>query len=534
MMTILQIIKGKVACSIASASSPTPRQLRQDDSVQGLVAIYESKQCDLQKENKQLKYQLAALEKQYVQVVNKLEARETAQAATDEAAAVIDQAFVENIPHMSAGQLSAEISSRLQVLKRRIGSLDWHAHRFEATDGTPSVREKQLGEDLQAARAVLHDQEFMLTNVLTAMRTAIIREQQQFEAKLRESNKRFQDGLEEAKRKFAQDKRTLDEEGQAQIFCLKQEYEREVRYHKEQIAELEDKVKSTEDRIEHLKSSHQARLEEGLAKARAEFDAKADDIRAGADATIESMAAESSRIQLDYKKTHNALREELEALRQASQIREVEIRNAAEAELKAKFQNEMQIALKAELKAQECLETEKLQQLEVSYSSKIDMLLREKEQVDARTQSLSEELATTKGHLEEARRDLGRAEQKILELQDGYEQRERAELDQRSASLEISRALEMTKSQHEIEKQGLLEMIEGLEDSLRLVRRDASEQDEIVRQSRLKEQEAKLTIAKYGDMSQKYADLLRVYAPGLGAGGFLERGIAREAAGVAG
>ena len=42
-----------------------------------------------------------------------------------------------------------------------------------------------------------------------------------------------------------------------------------------------------------MKSSHQVKLEEGLApRPEQEFDAKADGIRAGADATIESMAAE--------------------------------------------------------------------------------------------------------------------------------------------------------------------------------------------------------------------------------------------------
>jgi len=562
-----QLISGKVSGGFAGAgagagaSMASPRQLRQDDSVHGIIAVYESKQAELDKDNRHLKSQLEVLQKKYVDVMNRLEGRDKAAAtsaatvAPGVATSIVDADFIDSIPTMGAGQLSAEIASRVKVLQSRVAKLEWHAHRFEAADGPPSIREKQLVEDLEAARSVLHDQGLMLTNVLTALRKAIVKEKQLYEAKMNEADRRLKEEVDESRRKLAQDKQTLDEENQAQVFCLKQEYEREVAYHKEEIAKLEGTVAAMTDKIEHMKSSHQVKLEEGLSKARAEFDAKADDIRAGADATIESMAAESSRIQLDYKKTHTALREEAEMLRKEletaqrgeremegkmkSALREAEERMLVEVEgkraalsaeieaevgarLRSKFDADLKSELKAGLLAQERRDAEKLDQLEASFSAKIDMLLEEKQDGDAHAEGMSAELDIIKEQLVDARRDLERAERRLAEHRDG-DGEHRAD---------VSKALERAESQHQREKQSLLDMIESLEDGLRAAKRDISERDDVVRQSRLKEREATLTISKYDEMTEKYADMMRTYIPGLGGGGFLERGIGRRAQGL--
>ncbi len=563
-----QLIKGKVTGAFASsagtaaaalASSSTaltsPRQARHDESIHGIVAVYESKQSELDKENKQLRTQLASLERKYIDSINKLEGREKALASTasatetGEATSIVDAGFIESIPTMSAGQLSAEIASRVKVLQRRIQSLEWHAYRFEATDGPPSIREKQLVEDLDAARSVLHDQGFMLTNVLTAMRKSIISEQQLYEAKMAESDRRREHDVEQAKRKFEQDRKTLDEENQAQVFCLKQEYEREVAYQKERIAKLEAEVASLEDKLHHMKSSHQVMLEEKLAAAQKEFDDKADGIRAGADATIESMAAEASRIQLDYKKTHNALREEAEALRNelaASQLAmrdmraevearvQLDMRDTLEKELGSKFEAEfdakLDARLKSELQAKERLDAAQLERLEASYSAKIDMLLREKQESDARTEVMDAELEIAKEQLSNARQEFERADRELAGLREREARLECEQREQRSASsIEAAKNLEKADSERRREMARLLEMVGDLEESLRAARQEISERDEVVRRSRLKEQEASMAVSKYDEMTGKYADLLKTYAPGLGTGGFLGRAIARRA-----
>ena len=560
-----QLIKGKVIGSSSSSggisnaanfgSAPafaapstamtSPRQARQDDSIHGIVAVYESKQSELDKENKQLKSQLASLEMKYIDAINRLEGREkaltSAARATGEESSIVDAEFIESIPTMSAGQLSTEIASRIKILHRRIDSLEWHAHRFEASDGPPSIREKQLVEDLNAARSVLHDQGFMLTNVLTAMRKSIIGEHQLYEAKIADSDRKYKEDMQETKRKFEEDRRRLDEESQAQIFCLKQEYEREVSYQKGEIAKLEGEIAALQDNIDHMKSSHQAKLAEQLAQAQREFEEKAEDIRAGADATIESMAAESSRIQLEYKKTHNALREEAEALRDElaasqlamSRMRE-EVRSALEQELGAKFEAEfdekIQTKLQSELAEQARCDAKKYEELEASYAAKIDMLLKEKQEGDARAEALDAELVIAKEQLDSAREDLLRAEQMLGELRERDERFEQLKRDQRKNSIEASETLERANFEHQQEKARLLQIVDGLEDSLRAAKRDISERDDIVRHSRLKEQEALMTISKYDEMSEKYANLLKTYAPGLGAGGFLERGMARRVA----
>ena len=119
----------------------------------------------------------------------------------------------------------------------------------------------------------------MLASMLTAMRKSIISERQMYDEKVAESDKRRKEDVEQAMRKFEQDRKTLDEENQAQVFCLKQEYEREIAYKKDLIAKFEDQVASLEDKLEHSKSRHQVMLEERLAAARKEFDDKADGIR---------------------------------------------------------------------------------------------------------------------------------------------------------------------------------------------------------------------------------------------------------------
>jgi chromosome segregation ATPase len=281
-------------------------------------------------------------------------------------------------------------------------------------------------------------------------------------------------------------------------------------------------------------------LEERLAAARKEFDDKADGIRAGADATIESMAAESSRIQLDYKKTHNVLREEAEALRKeltASQqalrdmrveveaTAQLELRDAVEKELGAKFKSEFDAKLDARLGA----ELQDRERLEASYSAKIDMLLKEKQESDARVEGMNAELEIAKEQLSKARQDSEHAERELAGLRQRGERLECEQRDQLSASIEATNLLEKVKAEHRRETSRLMETVANLEDALRAAKQDASERDEVLRRARLKEQEANLTISKYNEMTEKREDLLKTYAPGLGAGGFLGRGIARMA-----
>lgn len=558
-----QLIKGKVTGTFASSSSAaitSPRQARHDESIHGIVAVYEGKQSELDKENRQLRTQLAALERKYINSINMLEGREKALSSTvsatgtGEATSVVDAGFIESIPTMSAGQLSAEVASRVKRFQRRMESLDWHSHRLEVTDGPLSIREKQLVEDLDSTRSFLHDEGLMLASMLTAMRKSIISERQMYDEKVTESDKRRKEDVEQAMRKFEQDRKTLDEENQAQVFCLKQEYEREIAYQKELIAKLEGEITSLEDKLERTKSSHQVMLEERLAVARKEFEDKADGIRAGADATIENMAAESSRIQLDYKKTHNALREEAEMLREelaASQRAmrdmrdtraeaeanvQLEIRDALEKEIEAKFEADfdakLDARLRAELQAQERREAEQvgqLERLETSYSAKIDMLLKEKQESDARAEGVDAELEIAREQLSKARQDCERAERELAGLRERDERLDCDQRSQRNASVEASKALEKAESEHRCEIARLLETVADLEDSLRLAKQDVSERDEVVRRSRLKEQEANMAKSKYGEMTEKYADLLKTYAPGLGAGELLGRAIARMA-----
>lgn len=523
-------VVGKVGKVPGSISSLSPRQARQDDSIQGIITCYENKQIQYLKQIKDLKSSLASMEGLYAEAMNNLEKRQT---ATVDNCTTVDTDFINAIPGMSAAQLSAEVSTRIKALQRRIHSLDWHADRLESIQGPVSVREKQLASDLDAARSVLHDQEFLLKNVLTSMRTSIIQEKENMDAKLREKTKVFEGSIEASQKKFAQDREELQKENEAQVACLKQEYEQRVSEQQSTIQGLNEDVCRLQSQIEVLQNRHKEGLDEEMRKAKEEFEAELEQIRSGAEATMANMAAESSQVQLDYKRTHSTLRAEANALRERliveKQLREdLERKSTMEADLVVE---EATKGLKLELTRLESKKNEEIARLEASYASKIDMLLRERQDSEATAESLQMDLLLTKDKLQEAHGELEQHSKKIKDLEDTIMSLKEGNAEQ--MSLEIATTLEKVEKEHQAEKQHLVEKLEQLEENLNAAHADLTLKENIVKKVQLKEAEAKLAISRYGELTEYYKGLMSKYAPGLGAGAFLEQAIQKKASAMA-
>ena len=523
-------IAGKVGRIPGTINSLSPRQVRQDDGIQGIISVYESKQRDYVRQIKELKSSLASTEALYADAMNNLEKRQTA--AVD-SSTTVDTEFINAIPDMSAAQLSSEVSMRIKALQRRIHSLDWHAQRLESAQGPLSVREKQLISDLDAARSVLHDQEYLLKNVLISMRSSIIHEKESMDARLREKVKAYEGTLESSQKMFTRDREELQRENEAQVACLKQEYEKKLSEQQAVITNLEAKVAGLQDKIEVLQNRHKEALDEEVRKIKGEFETELEQIRSGAEVTMANMAAESSQVQLDYKRTHSTLRAEANALRERlvveKQLREdVERKSTMEAQVVAE---EATKSLKEELISLTAEKNEELARLDASYASKIDMLLQEKQDSEANAEAIQMDLLLTKDKLQESHRELEKHATRIKDLEELIFDLKQSNTEH--TSTEIAKTLEKVEQEHLAEKQDLVEKMEQLEEDLKAAQADIIAKEDIISKVRLTEAEATLAISRYSELTESYRGLMSKYAPGLGAGALLEQAIQRKASAMA-
>lgn len=519
-------IAGKVGKVPGSITTLSPRQARQDDGVQGIISVYENKQQEYVKQIKELKASLASTEALYAEAMNNLEKRQTG--AVD-SSTTIDTEFINAIPDMSAAQLSSEVSTRIKALQRRVHSLDWHAQRIESTQGPLSLREEQLLSDLNAARSVLHDQEYLLKNVLISMRSSIIHEKENMDARLREKTKVFEGALESSQTRFMQEKRVLLEDNEAQVASLKQEYEQKITEQQEIITDLETKVGRLQSQIEVLQKRHKDALDEEIQKAKEDFEMELEQIRSGAEATMANMAAESSQVQLDYKRTHSTLRAEANALRERLVV-EKQLREDVERKFEKECQAAAEEATKAlqdDIKTIEARKNEEIIRLEASYASKIDMLLQEKQDSEANAESIQMDLLLTKDKLQEAHDELMQHARKIENLEQKI-----TDLKQNNSE-QIVKTLEKAEQEHVAERQDLVDKLGHLQEDLRIAQAEIKEKEDMIAKVRLKEAEATLAISRYGELTEHYKGLMSTYAPGLGAGTLLEQAIQRKASAMA-
>jgi hypothetical protein len=434
---------------------------------------------------------------------------------------------------MTASQLGTEISTRIKMLQRRLGSLDWHSRKLDSSGGPLSVREESMLQDLSLAKSVLHDQEALLTNVLVSLRSSLVREKQQYESKMRDMRKKYDEKYSAMERRYALSQQEHDEEIQAQIASLKQEYEAKISQAITKKDEYQNTICVLEEKIAVLQSNHNERLQEELKKLQREFDTQIEEIQAGAEATMQSMAEESSKIQLDYKRTHNTLRSEAAALRERLMREKTERENLEERmredaeEALSKALLEHQNNAKHRIQELQIEKNEQISKLQESYHSKIDMLLKEKEALEETMEASNMDLIMTKDKLKEANESLENHKIRLHEMEAKI--REIQNRSSSETSLEVARTLEKAEQNFIIEKQEMLDKMESIQEDLRHAESTITEKEDIIKHIKLKEAEATMVVARYEEMTKYYKDLMTKHAPGLGAGTFLEKAIQQRA-----
>lgn len=520
-------IAGKLVKGGGSSTSSGNRSIRFDDGIQSIVTSYENKQAQHVKEINELKAALASLQTEHARAMN---AAMDKQQATTEAETIVDKEFIEKVPHMSANELGAELSTRIKVLQRRLNSLDWNVNNVKnSVDGVLSIRETRLLEELSAARMVLRDQQLLLTNVLVSLRSALAAEHQNFEIRLRERVKKFEESIETMRAAYSRKEAEQEAEIELRIRALKQEFEESLASEKSEKRSLEEKIQVLQSRVDMLQNRHKEALEEEVQRARAEFESELHAVRSGAEATMESMAAESSEIQLDLKRTQTALRAEAAALRERLVMEQTERENVQKAS--ANMVEEAVLAEQGRLlfkvKELEASREEAISKVENSYNTKMDLLVKEKAELEEQYEAANVELMMTKDKLEEIEECLRARSQRLVEAETEVHQLKKSAPE--SLSVGIANALEKAEKHHVAEKQELIDRLETVEQELRKAQCSIADKTKAMAAMQEQETKAEMAVSKYSEMTEYYKDLMAKYAPGLGAGLFLERAIQRKA-----
>lgn len=520
-------IAGKLVKGGGSSTSSGNRHIRCDDGIQSIVTSYENKQAQHVKEINELKAALASLQTEHARAMN---AATDKRQVTTEVETIVDKEFMDNVPHMSANELGAELSTRIKTLQRRLNSLDWQANNVKnSVDGVLSIRETRLLEELSAARMVLHDQQMLLTNVLVSLRSALAAEQQNFEIRLRERAKRFQESLETMKTSYSSKETEQEAEVQLRIRALEQEYQEDLALVRSEKKSLEEKIQVLQSRVDILQNRHKEALEEEVERARAEFESEIHAVRSGAEATMESMAAESSEIQLDLKRTQTALRAEAAALRERLVMEQTERENVQKASAKKVEEAVLaeQERLLCKVKELESSRVEAISNVEKSYNAKMDLLVKEKAKLEEQCEATNVELMMTKDKLEETEECLRSRSERLVEVEKEVEQLKKSAPE--ALSLGIANALEKAEKHHEVEKQELIVRLESVQQELRSAQASIADKTRALKVMEEKGAVAEKVMSEYSEMTEYYKDLMARYAPGLGAGLFLERAIQRKA-----
>ncbi|KAI8102121.1 hypothetical protein M9434_007180 [Picochlorum sp. BPE23] len=524
-------IAGKLVKGGGSSTSSGNRHIRCDDGIQSIVTSYENKQAQHVKEINELKAALASLQTEHARAMN---AATDKRQVTTEVETIVDKDFMEKIPHMSANELGAELSTRIKTLQRRLNSLDWQANNVKnSVDGVLSIRETRLLEELSAARMVLHDQQLLLTNVLVSLRSALAAEHQNFEIRLRERVKKFEESLETMKRSYSSKETEQEAEVQLRIRALEQEYQEGLASERSAKKSLEEKIQVLQSRVDILQNRHKEALEEEVERARAEFESEIHAVRSGAEATMESMAAESSEIQLDLKRTQTALRAEAAALRERLIMEQTERENVQKASTKMVEEAVLaeQGRLLSKVKELEASRDEAISNVEKSYNAKMDLLVKEKAELEEQCEATNVELMMTKDKLEETQECLRSRSERLVEVEKEVLQLKKNAPE--TLSLGIASALEKAEKHHAVEKQELIDRFESLQQELRSAQSSIADKTRAMQVMEEKGAEAEKVVSQYSEMTEYYKDLMARYAPGLGAGLFLERAIQRKATSLA-
>ena len=227
-----------------------------EEGLKNAVAAFERREKDLNQENEELRLALAKLQEEYKNNLNK-----STPIGEDSVMiqSVVDESFLKEVTVMSADELKTELSLRLKMLQRRMNGVS----SYQPNKSQLSSMERRLQEDLEIVRSVAHDQETLMVQVLTALRSAHAIELDSLQEKLR----KLTEDCENARSKSVESS------------VLAQKYAAEILERAEHESALAKKIEDTSSRlkaaeslIQGLKEEKQRDLEEMDSLHRAEIE----------------------------------------------------------------------------------------------------------------------------------------------------------------------------------------------------------------------------------------------------------------------
>ena len=429
------------------------------------------------------------------------------------------------VPNMSANELRAELTSKIKVLQKRLNSLDWHASHMTQENIQLTTREHRLWEDLSSARIVLHDQEALITSVLVALKCALSQAEKNYESKMREKRQMYEEKISALHLTIREKEEEFNATLSAQLQKTKDEYENVISEEKRKKKDMEEQMGSLKSRIEAMERKHEASMETYLEKVKKEHEAKLAEVNADAEAAMAAMASESSEIQLSLKREHAGFRAEASALREKVLLERAK-REALEAGVSARMDEAFAAGQKSQKKDIDEMQRNheaKMKEQENAYETRIQDLLREM----AASSENQEAAELEKQRLEE---EIGQKNISLKQYEERIEGlRKEIEAITLQSSADLAQAMEKSERESQTERMELIQTIENLKSELESKNVALTEKENYLRSVWAKESEAKGIISHYEEMTNYYKRLMSKYAPGLGAGAFLEKAIQRKA-----
>jgi hypothetical protein len=559
---VLDMVSGQMTFDSSNAGHranlPSSINVKSDEGMKAVIAAYEGKQADLARENRDLKSALASLQAEYKEVLNAATARREADLASGP---VFDESFLAAVPNMDADQLRTQLTTKLKALQRRLGNVGLRQSKEEREYG--SVVEQMLASDLAIAGSVIRDQEVLITQVMSQLKSAQMKQVLKYQEDAKLLAQRFREREAAAMEEISKRRELEIEEMNRSLEMVKMEAESSISKATEAKELLRVRAENAEESLRKaesllsMASKHSAKtVEEKITAAVADVEKQA-----AAAVAKRSEAFEAKESELAEKIENLGL--ELRALRERLR-EEKDLAMKATAERDAVMENLQSAIQDAELRGEERVGKE----FEALLAHKDAEIQNWKDEVDKAKQSINELKAATSKMLEEM---LLNYQEKITSLNDEFEREKNEELAARDKEIDAlalaledahkkigivfadvadakemalqreqelrnthQRELTMARDTFVVEKASLLSKLEAHHASERAdlegrIKELEARQEELVLELKEKTAAAEQASAYYESITSHYKDLMQRFAPGLGAGSFLESGVARKA-----
>ncbi|KAK9817129.1 hypothetical protein WJX72_009977 [[Myrmecia] bisecta] len=261
--------------AILQGQTPAGKAVRKTDEAmyKAIVSAYEAKQKDLLAENRDMKAALHNLQAEHRRVVN----RQTTQVKQLAAARhLVEEEFVAEMSRMDQEQLKAALSSKMAALKQRVNTL---SHDGVPLEEVETEKERRLHDELKAAKAVMQDQEALVSASLAAL---ALQQGGASSTELQRLDEDYKQRLQAVQRKLDEAQNTAETDKQAALTLLNKQMEqerqsltRQIQEDQRKVAEAKQLLDRKKEQVERIAQEQRTKLQleaRQLETARREFE----------------------------------------------------------------------------------------------------------------------------------------------------------------------------------------------------------------------------------------------------------------------